>query len=149
MPNADTTATVYTQKQLVLIDTSIADFYEKFQIPVIQNLEFNFPHVRILGTHQCGKERLAYFKLRGYLHENLCQCDYSEQVVSSFSHQILSEYDDKNKSLYTEGIELNKFSAFQQTSSLLSYSDIPRQYVFHYFFSDDRKQDSDTTAEHS
>ena len=45
-------------------------------------MAFHFPHVSILGTHNCGKERHYLFKLRGNLHDFLCRRDYSERVVS-------------------------------------------------------------------
>ena len=46
-----TNTELYKQKELVLLDTFIADFHEKFYIPKIQKLAFNLIHVRILGNH--------------------------------------------------------------------------------------------------
>ena len=72
--------TIYTRKEIEVL----YKFHEKFYIPVIQKLEFNLPHVRILGTYHCGKERRESFNLQGELWNILCQLDYTELVVSIF-----------------------------------------------------------------
>ena len=46
-------------------------------------MDFNLTRVRILGTHQCGKEQCEAFKRQGNLNEILCRQDYADQVVSS------------------------------------------------------------------
>ena len=46
---------VYTRKELVLLETLISEFYEKYYTTAIQKLDFNFPHVGIIGTYHCGK----------------------------------------------------------------------------------------------
>ena len=89
-PSSDRTSKVYTRKELVLIETPIIEFHEKFYIKKIQKLAFHLPHVCIRGIHHFVKELLKEFKLRGNLHDILCCRDYAEQVVYSFSHQIQS-----------------------------------------------------------
>ena len=70
----------------MLLETSITEFHEKFYIPAIPKLAFNFPRVIILGTHHFGKKIREEFKRRGSLHNIFFQSDYAERVVSSFSH---------------------------------------------------------------
>ena len=53
---------VYTQKEIVLIETLISKFHKKNYKPEIQKLAFHFPHVSILRTHNCGKEIREAFK---------------------------------------------------------------------------------------
>ena len=48
------TAKLYPRKQLVIMESSIVDFNQDFYIPVIKELEFHIPHVRILGMNHCG-----------------------------------------------------------------------------------------------
>ena len=48
-------AKFYSQKDIMLMETSISDFNEKFYIPEIQNPEFYMPHVRLLGTNHRKK----------------------------------------------------------------------------------------------
>ena len=55
MTRTGNTTQLYTCNDIVLIETSIKEFRENLYIPAIQELVFNFPHVRILGTHNCGK----------------------------------------------------------------------------------------------
>ena len=55
--SSDSTAKVYTLKELVLLLASITEFHEKNYIPAIKRLVFHLPYVSILGTHHCGKER--------------------------------------------------------------------------------------------
>ena len=69
VPSYESTDKVYTQKDLVLLETSIAEFYEMFYILDILKLEFHLPHVRILETHQYSKERHGEFKRHGNLHD--------------------------------------------------------------------------------
>ena len=54
-------------------------------------MEFHFPHVRIIGNHQCGKELNETFKHRGEFYKVMSSHDYTERVVSIFAHQIQSE----------------------------------------------------------
>ena len=46
---------IYTGKELVMMETRISDFRASFYIPSIQNMTFYLPHVRILGTNNCGE----------------------------------------------------------------------------------------------
>ena len=92
------------------------------------------PHVSILGNHHCGKERCEEFKLWGNLHDFLCRLDYAKRVVSSFSHQIQSEYYGRNIYVSIEGISLEHFSASHHPIPLLASYHVSRQEVFNYFF---------------
>ena len=47
----------YTRKELVTMETSIADFQKSFYIPEIQKLAFQLPHICIIGTNNCGNTR--------------------------------------------------------------------------------------------
>ena len=105
--------------------------------------------MRILGTHHCGKELCKAFKCRVNLHHFLCLRDYEEQVVSSFAHQIQSEYYGDTISVFIEGIALKHFSASHQPIPLLASDHVSRKAVFHYFLSDYSKQDATNTSEHS
>ena len=105
--------------------------------------------MRILVTHYCGKERCGGFKFWRELYDVLWHCDYKEQVVSSFSHQIQSEYYGGNRYVYIEGIALEHFSASHHNSPLFASDYVSRQFGFNPFFSDYRKQDAATTNEHS
>ena len=82
---------IYIPKELLLLKTLISYFSQKNYIPSIQKLAFNFPCVRILGAYHRGKERHEEFKCWIKEHDVLCQRDYSELIVFSFSHQIQSE----------------------------------------------------------
>ena len=76
--------------------------------------------MHIIGTHHCGKECHEEFKLRSKQHDVLCRSDYEERIVSSFSHQIQSEYYGGNRSVSIEGISLKNFSNSNQASSSLA-----------------------------
>ena len=73
-----------------MMETTISDFHTIFYIPAIQKLAFHLPHVRILGTNQCGELRWTSFKRRESFQDVLCRRDYAERVVSSFDNQIQS-----------------------------------------------------------
>ena len=51
--------------------------------------------------------------------------------------------------MYIEGISLEHLIALPQTEISSSTKPFPRHAVFHYFLSDDRKQDAVTTTAHS
>ena len=53
---------VYTLKELVLLETLISEFHEKYYITEIQKLTFHLPHMHILVTRHCGKERCDEFQ---------------------------------------------------------------------------------------
>ena len=52
-----------------MMETTISYFHTIFYIPAIQKLAFHLPHVRILGTNQCGdcdaqpSNDMNYFKM--------------------------------------------------------------------------------------
>ena len=75
-----------------MIETYIDNFHTSFYITEIKNLAFHLPHVRILGTNNCGNTRREALKRRRENQDMLCHCDYAEIVVASYSHQIQSEY---------------------------------------------------------
>ena len=60
--SSDESTTIYTRKELVIMETKISDFHTSFYIPAIQKLAFNLPNVRILGTHHCGEMPRTDFK---------------------------------------------------------------------------------------
>ena len=104
-----------------MIETSILKFHNKYYITSIKKLAFHLPHVRIIGTHNCGKECHEEFKLRSKQHDVLCRSDYEDHIVSIFAHQIKSESCGGNRSVSIEGIELENFSASNQASLSLTY----------------------------
>ena len=95
-----------------MIETTNYDFHTSFYIPAIQRLDFNLPHVIILGTHHCGTIRRTAFKHCVLFQDVMCCRDYSDRVVASFAHQIKSEYYGVNRSVSIECIVLEYFSEF-------------------------------------
>ena len=79
----------------------------------------------------------------------LCRRDYAERVVASFANQIQSEYYGGNRSVPIEDIALEHFSAAPQADINSSTLSRPRHAVFHYFLSDNRKQDAAATTVHN
>ena len=75
----------------------------------------------------------------------LCRRDYAERLVASFPHQIQSAYYGGNRSVSIEGIVLEHLSELPQTEINSSTKACQRHTVFHYFLSDDIKQDDATT----
>ena len=147
--SSDKSTKIYTRKELVMMETTISDFHTSFYIPAIQKLAFHLPHVHILGTNHCGELRQTAFKRRELFQDVLCRRDYAERIVASFANQIQSEYYGGNRSMPIEGISLEHFSAAPQ-SYINSYTlSRPGHAVFHYFLSDDSKQDSATTTARS
>ena len=132
-----------------MMEKTISDFHTSFYIPAIQKLAFHLPHVRILGTNHCGELRRTALKLRELFQDMLCHRDYAERVVASFANRIQSEYYGGNRSVSIEGISLEHFSAATQADINSSTLSRPRHTVFHYFLSDDSKQDAATTTAHS
>ena len=86
-----TPAKLYTIKEIVMIETSIADLHISLYIPEIQNLAFHLPHIHILGTNHCGNTPREAFKRRSAKQDVLCRHDYAERGVDIFVHQIQSE----------------------------------------------------------
>ena len=66
-------------------------------------------------------------------------------MVSSFAHQIQSEYYCGNIYLSIEGISMEHLSATTHTETAPEPESHTRHAIFHYFVYDDRKQDSATT----
>ena len=91
------------------METSIADFHTSFYITSIKNLEFHLPHIRIIGTNNYGNTRREAFKRRSANQDVLSRRDYTERVVTSFSHKIKSEEYGGNRSVSIEGIALDHF----------------------------------------
>ena len=58
------TADIFTIKELVIMESSIAYFYQDLYIPSIKKLGFLLTHVRIIGTHHCGNTRQEAFQRR-------------------------------------------------------------------------------------
>ena len=73
-----------------MMDTTIHDFNISFYTPAIQRLDFQLPHVRILGTNHCRELRCTDFKRSKLSQDVLCHCDYDDKLLASFSHQIQS-----------------------------------------------------------
>ena len=108
---------LYTRKEFILLETLISEFHSKYYIPAIQKLAFHFPHVHIIGTHHRGKEHHESFRRSRKHHDALCRSDCAEWIVSSFTHQIQSEYCGGNWYASIEAIALENFSASNQASS--------------------------------
>ena len=124
---------VYTLKELVLLETLISEFHEKYYITEIQKLTFHLPHVLIIGTHHCGKEHREEFKCRIKQHDILCQRDYAERILSSFPHKLQSEYYGVNWSVSIKVIVLDNLSYSKKSSSQLTSEAVSCQAVFHSF----------------
>ena len=73
-----------------MMETTIYYFHISFYIPAIQNLAFHLPHVRILGTNNCGEMRRTALKRRELFQDVIYRRDYAERVVVRFAHQIQS-----------------------------------------------------------
>ena len=84
--SSDEYTKIYTRKELVIMETTISDFYTSFYIPAIQKSAFHIPHVRILGTNHCGEMQRTAFKRRDLFQYVLCRCDYAERVVACFAN---------------------------------------------------------------
>ena len=100
----DKNTNIYTRKELVLMETYIAEFHQNFYIPEIRKLEFHFPRVLILCKHHFNKEHRDVFKRQGSYKYFLYYRDYAELVVVIFENQIQLEYYGGNISLYIEVI---------------------------------------------
>ena len=79
----------------------------------------------------------------------LCCRDYVERVVAIFSHQIQSLYYGRNKYVCIEGIALDHFSETTHKSTESTPQACKLHAVFNSLFSEEIKQDSDTTISHS
>ena len=84
------TRTKYCRKELILRETSIAQFNKKFYIPYIQQLVTNFPRVCIFGNYRCVKETHEAFQRICYYQCVKCHSYYSDFLASIFYNQIQS-----------------------------------------------------------
>ena len=114
----------------------------------IQKLAFQLTHVRILGTNHCGEMRCTASKRRELFQDVICCRDYAESVVARSANQIQSEYYGGNRSVSIEGIALEYFSARPKADINSTTPPRQRHAEFHYFLSDNRKQDADNTTAH-
>ena len=117
-----------------MIQRTISDFRISFYIPEIQNLAFHLPCICILGAHHCGNTHSEEFKHCEYFQDALCCCDYAEQVVASFAHQIQSEYHGVNICVSIEVIVLEQFSDTKHPLQLFTPQSRTRHSMFHSFF---------------
>ena len=131
------------------METTISDFHTSFYISAIQKLAFHLPHVRIIGTNHCGEMRRTAFKRHELFQDVLFCRDYADRVVARFANQIQSEYYGVNRSVSEEGITLEHFSSVPKTDINSTTPSLQRNALFHYFLSDDIKQDDATTTAHS
>ena len=93
--------------------------------------------------------RRTAFKRRELFQDVICRRDCTERLVASFAHQIQSEYYGVNISVYIECIELEHFSALTKADINSTTPSRQRHAVFHYFLSNNSKQDAATTTAHS
>ena len=67
--SSDKSTKIYTRKEIVMTETTIFEFHNRYYIIAIQKLAFDLPHVRILGTNHCGEcdaqpsNNVNYFKM--------------------------------------------------------------------------------------
>ena len=116
-PYTVSTTKLYTRREIFMMQISIDDFHTSFYIPAIKKLSFHLTNVRIIGTNNCGNTCHEAFKRHISNHYLLCCRNYSERVVASFEHQILSEYYSRNRSVSIEGITLEHCSAPTHTET--------------------------------
>ena len=93
---------------------------KKLSIPEIQMLEFHLPHVRIIGTHNCGKTCCEVFKHNISFQNMLCFRYFVKRVSAIFAHQIQSTYYGANIYVSIEGNSLEQFIASKDMLSLSS-----------------------------
>ena len=86
--------------------------------------------MHILVTHHYGKERHEAFKRRIRQYGVLCRSDYVERILSSFAHQIQSEYYGGNRSVFIVVIALENISASNQASLSLTSETVSNKVVF-------------------
>ena len=105
--------------------------------------------MRIKGTNHCGEIQRTYFKQLELFQDVQCRRDYSKRGVPNFANQIQSEYYRGNISVSIDGITLENVSAVPQADINSSTLSCQRHAVFHYFLSDNSKQDAPTTTAQS
>ena len=109
-PNETKRGKVHKRKMLVLKERIIAEFHKNFYKPVIQKLAFHLPHVRMLGTNNCGKMCREYFKARQDKKDVITRRDYAEQLTEKFPVQIQCQHFGGNRSLSMEGVAVQHFN---------------------------------------
>ena len=96
MPKTAPSATIYTSKDLVMMDKYIADFCAIFYIPLIHKLAFYIPHVRILGDHHCGNTFCEAYNnsksFRDFLLLLLCRTSGSQFSTPNSIQILLHQY---------------------------------------------------------
>ena len=70
--SSDNYTKVYTRKELVMMETTIYDFYSSFYIPAIQKVAFQLPHVCTLGKNHYDAMRHTVIQLRELIQDVLC-----------------------------------------------------------------------------
>ena len=87
----------YTEKELMMVETSFSNFNTSFFIPEIHKVVFHIPHVQLMGKNHCGDSCQTVFKRRESFQDVLCRRDYAGRVVASFAtkynHNIMEETD--------------------------------------------------------
>ena len=144
----DKSTKIYTRKELIMMETTIPDFHTSLYIPSIQKVAFHLPHVFILGTNHCGEMQHTAFKRSESFQDVLCRCDYADRLVARFDNPIQSEYYGRNRSVSIEDIVLEHFSTAPKVYIKSSTISCQRHAVFHYYLSDDIKQDAANTTAH-
>ena len=129
-----------------MMKTTISSFHTSLYIPAIQKLALHLPHVRILGTNHCDEMRRTAFKRCESFQDFLCRRDYAERVVASFANKTQS--DGGNRSVSILGIALEHLSALPKEHINSSTISSHRHALFHYFLSDNSKQDTATNTSH-
>ena len=102
-------------------------------------MKFHIPDVKILSTNHCGDYFRTAFKRRESFQDVLCHHAYADRVVGISPHEIQTEYNGGNRSVYIEGIALEHFSALTETGITSSKRMCPHHAVFHSFPPDDSK----------
>ena len=131
-----------------MMETTIYNFHTSFYIPAIQKLAFHIPHIQILGTNHCGDSFRTKFKCHKSFQDVLFHRYYYERVDDSFPPKIQPESYCGNRFMSIEGILLENLSELSLTEIKASTESYPRHALFHYFLSDDSKQDTTTTTAH-
>ena len=117
-----------------MMETKISDFHTCFYIPDIQQLAFHLPHVRILGTNNCGEMRRTAFKRRELFQDILCRRDYYDRAVASIDHQIQSEYYGGNRSVSIYGIALENLLHYQRHTLIQLHNHVKVMQCFIIFY---------------
>ena len=71
-----------------MTETTISDFMPDSTYQLSKKLDFQIPHVRILGTNLCGAMRRADFKRRELFQDFMYCHNNDKRSVAIFSNQI-------------------------------------------------------------